>query len=79
MKQFFRLLSWTAEHGLINLIHWLTNRKMFDVQVSEEFRVGNSSITDSEIHASYPSLCGSAAKNLKILRNFAQQESWLKL
>ncbi len=40
------------------------------MQVSKEFRVGNSSITDSEIRASYPSLCGSAAYNLEIFKKF---------
>lgn len=43
---------------------------MFDIQETEEFRVGNSSITDSEMLASYPSLCGLAAKNLEIFKKF---------
>ena len=43
---------------------------MFDIQVSEEFQVGNSSITDSDMFASYPSLCGSAVKNSEIFKKF---------
>jgi hypothetical protein len=43
---------------------------MFDTQLSEDFRVGGSSITDSEMLASYPSLCGSAAKDLEIFKVF---------
>lgn len=43
---------------------------MFDIQVSEEFQVGNSSITDSDMLASYPSLCGSAVKNSEIFKKF---------
>jgi hypothetical protein len=43
---------------------------MFDIEVSEEFQVGNSSITDSEMLASYPSLCGSAVKNSEIFKKF---------
>jgi len=70
MRSFVRLLIWTARYGLINLNHRLSNRKVFDIQVSEEFRVGNSSITDSEMLASYPSLCESAAKNLEIFKKF---------
>ena len=70
MKRYFELLIWTSRHGLINLIHRISNRIMFDVQVSEEFRVGNSSLTDSEMLASYPSLCGLAAKNLEVFKKF---------
>lgn len=70
MRRFFRLLIWTSRHGLVNLKHRISNRRMFDIQVYEEFRVGNSSITDSEILASYPSLCGSAARNLEIFKKF---------
>lgn len=70
MRRFFRLLIWTAKHGFINLNHRLSNRRMFDIQSSEEFQVGNSSITDSVLLDSYPSLCGSAAKNLEIFRKF---------
>lgn len=47
---------------------------MFDFPASEEFPVGNSSLTDSEILTSYPSvypsLCGSAAKDLEIFKKF---------
>lgn len=43
---------------------------MFDIEVSEEFRVGNSSITDSEILASYPSLCGVAANDKEVFEKF---------
>ena len=70
MRRFLRLLIWTTRHGLINLNHRISNRKMFDIPVSEEFRVRNSSITDSEMIASYTSLCGSAAKNLEIFKKF---------
>jgi len=70
LRRFARILIWTARHGLLNLIHRLSNRTMFDIQVSEEFQVGNSSITDSEMLASYPSLCGSAVKNPEIFKKF---------
>ena len=70
MKRLFKLLIWTARHGVINLKYWALNRKMFDIQVSEEFQVGNSSITDSAILASYPSLCGAAAENPEIFKKF---------
>jgi hypothetical protein len=43
---------------------------MFDIQVSEEFKVGNSSLTDSDRLDSYPSLCGSASKNSEIFKKF---------
>jgi hypothetical protein len=74
LSRLTNLLVWTTKHGLINLYHRLSNRAMFDFYASEEFRVGNSSITDSEILTSwpgaYPSLCGSAAKNLEIFNKF---------
>ena len=78
MRRFLRLFIWTSRHGLINLNHRISNRKMFDIQVSEEFRVGNSSITDSEITASYPSLCGLAAKNLEIFKKFRSSRVMVK-
>lgn len=43
---------------------------MFDIEVSEEYQVGNSSITDSDMLASYPSLCGFAVKNSEIFKKF---------
>ena len=70
MRRFFGILIWTARHGLVNLFHRISNRSMFNIQETEEFRVGNTSITDSEILTSYPSLCGLAAKNLEIFKKF---------
>ena len=70
MTRILNLLSWTARHGLINLIHRFSHRRVFEIQLSEEFRVGNSSITDSEYLASYPSLCGSASKNDEVFKKF---------
>ncbi len=70
MSRFANILIWTARHGLGNLIHWLSNRTMFDIEVSEEYQVGNSSITDSDMLASYPSLCGFAVKNSEIFKKF---------
>ena len=43
---------------------------LFDIKVSEEFKVGNSSITDSETLATYPSLCGIAAKDIETFKKF---------
>ena len=70
MRQLYKLLTWTTTHGLINLNHKLSNRRMFEIQLSEEFRAGNSSITDSQMLDSYPSLCGSAAKDPEIFAKF---------
>lgn len=70
MRRLYKLLRWTAKHGLINLIHRLSHPKLFDIQAKEEFRVGNSSITDSETMATYPSLCGLAASNLETFNKF---------
>lgn len=70
MRRLYKLLRWTAKHGLINLIHRLSHPKLFDIQAKEEFRVGNSSITDSETLATYPSLCGLAARNLETFKKF---------
>jgi hypothetical protein len=64
------LLRWTVRHGLINLIHRFSNQVLFDIKVSEEFKVGNSSITDSETLATYPSLCGIAAKDIETFKKF---------
>ena len=70
MKKLLRLGAWTARHGLINLVHRFSNTRMFETQLLEEFRVGNSSVTDSEDLASYPSLCGSASRNTEIFKKF---------
>lgn len=70
MRRFARILTWTARHGLLNLIHRFSNRAMFEIQVSEEFQVGNSSVTDSDMLPSYASFCGSAVKNREIFKKF---------
>ena len=70
MRRFISLLRWTARHGLRNLICRLSNRVLFDIKESKEFKVGNTSITDSEILATYPSLCGLAARNLETFKKF---------
>lgn len=69
MRRLLKLLRWTSKHGLINLGHRMSHRT-FDLQVREEFRVGNSSITDSDRLASYPSYCGLAARNSETFKNF---------
>jgi hypothetical protein len=43
---------------------------MFDTQLSKEFPVGNSSVTDSDYIAQYATLCGTAAKNEEIFKKF---------
>jgi len=70
MRGFFRIFIWTTRHGLLNLLYRFSNRFMFDVPVSKEFQVGHSSITDSEMLISYPSLCGLAVKNSGIFEKF---------
>jgi hypothetical protein len=70
MNRILRLVSWTAKHGLINLYYRILNRKNFEIQVSEEFPVKNSSITDSPLLASYPSLCGIAATDSEVYGKF---------
>ena len=51
-------------------MHRISNRKGFDTQQSDDFPIGNSSITDSEALALYPSLCGLAATNDEIFNKF---------
>ena len=70
MKRFLELSIWIMKHGLINLKHRYSNRREFDTPVNEDFPVGNSSITDSHLLASYPSLCGLAATNMEIFKKF---------
>lgn len=70
MRRLLKLLRWTAKHGLTNLGHRLFHRKLFDIQAKEEFRVGNSSITDSETLKTYASLCGSAARDSELFNRF---------
>jgi hypothetical protein len=70
MRRILDLLRWTLKHGLINVTHRLSNRKLYDIQVIEEFRVGNSSITDSEMFATFPSLLGLSARNIEIFKEF---------
>jgi hypothetical protein len=70
LRRFFGLQLWIARHGFVNFIHRFFNRRMFDIQESDEFRVCNSSITDSALLASYPSLCGLAANHETIFKKF---------
>ena len=70
MKRMLRLISWTRKHGFINLYYRILNRKNFETQESQEFPVENSSITDSPLLASYPSLCGIAAADSGIYSKF---------
>jgi putative sugar O-methyltransferase len=43
---------------------------MFDTQLSKEFPVGNSSVTDSDYIAQYATLCGSAARDEEVFKKF---------
>jgi hypothetical protein len=70
MRRLLNLLRWTAKHGAINLAHRLSHRELFDIQAKKEFRVGNSSITDSETLETYASLCGSAASDSETFSRF---------
>ena len=70
MRKFLRLLSWTVKHGFKNLYYRISNRRLFDIQEKDEFPVGNSSITDSALLGSYPSLCGTASKDPEIYKKF---------
>jgi len=54
----------------MNLIHRKMNDRMFDTHQLEDWPVKNSSITDSAQLASYPSLCGSAARETEIFKRF---------
>ena len=70
MKRFLELSIWIAKHGLINLKHRYSNSRVFDTPLNDDFPVGNSSITDSQLLASYPSLCGLAATDVEIFKKF---------
>jgi hypothetical protein len=69
-KRLFRLILWTNRNGLINLYYRSLNGKSFEIQVNDEYPVAFSSITDSELFASFPSLCGSAANDVEIFKKF---------
>jgi len=70
MRRLYELVRWTAKHGWINVVHRLSHPKLFDIEAKQEFRVGNSSITDSERLATYPGLCGLAARDLETFKKF---------
>jgi hypothetical protein len=70
MRKVRDLIIWTYRHGLINLKHRIRNRKMFENSVSNEFAVGNSSVTDSNHIPQYPSLCGLAARDRAVFEKF---------
>ena len=70
MKRFLRFGIWIARHGLINFKHRYSNMRMFDTPLNDDFPVSGSSITDSKVLASYPSLCGLAATNMEIFNKF---------
>ncbi len=70
MKRILRLLSWISKYGFKNLYFLFSNKRLFDIQEKDEFPVGNSSISDSALLASYPSLCGTASKDPEIYKKF---------
>ena len=70
MRKMRDLIIWTYRHGLINLYQRVVNRKMFENLVSDEFAVGNSSVTDSNHIPQYPSLCGLAARDREVFEKF---------
>jgi hypothetical protein len=70
LRRCINTFSWIAKHGLINFKHQRRNRWLFDTPLTGEFPVSNTSVTDSEVFASYSSLCGLAARNMEIFNVF---------
>lgn len=70
MRRLYKHVRWAAKHGFINVVHRLSHPKLFDIEAKQEFRVSNSSITDSELLATYPSLCGLAARDSETFKKF---------
>jgi hypothetical protein len=69
-KRIDELNSWRKIYGSINLIHRYRNKKSFEVELSKEHLAYGSSITDSHMYATYPTLCGLAAADEKIFKKF---------
>jgi hypothetical protein len=64
------LNSWRKIYGYRNLLHRLKNKRTFDIEISKEYSVSGSSITDSYLYEAYPTLCGLAATESKWFKKF---------
>lgn len=64
------LYSFLVRNGLINTILFLKSKNKFDVQLDKKYMYKNTSITDSNLHSTYTTLCGFAANDNNIFKKF---------
>jgi hypothetical protein len=70
MKKILKHLVWVLKHGAVNSYYLFRSRQLFDIPISPDYKVGNSSITDSKLLDSYPTLCGLASQDPKLFGKF---------
>lgn len=70
MKRLMRGISFVAHFGLINVFLKFRSRRLIVVPAQNEFEVKGTSITDSPLLASYPTMCALAANDEFVFNSF---------
>jgi hypothetical protein len=70
MKRIISGISFIVHFGLINVFYKFRNRRLIAVPAQKEFEVKGTSITDSSLLASYPTLCARAASDDLVFNSF---------
>ena len=70
MKSIAKIFVFIYRYGLLNFYYSIINNRTFKIQETNSFQVGNTSITDSEMHTMYGELCRQASKDNKVFKNF---------
>jgi len=74
MGKLLRGLRFLFQFGPLNCLHAWKNSRLIPLSVVSGFEVKGSSITDSEISAAYPTLCGLAASSDNVFKEFRKYE-----
>lgn len=66
----YSLYLFFVRNGLVNTILFLKSKNKFDVQLDKKYIYKNTSITDSNLHSTYTTLCGLAARDSNTFKKF---------
>jgi hypothetical protein len=70
MKRIARGIGFINSFGLINALLTILNRRLITIAAQKEFEVKGTSITDSSLLASYPTMCALAATDELVFHSF---------
>ena len=66
----YSLFLFFVRNGLVNTILFLKSKKKFEVEIVKKYIYKNTSITDSNLHSTYTTLCGLAANDSNTFKKF---------